>query len=345
MNLKGAIKSWGISVCFLGAIVTPWASDKAHADPADFYKGRTVELLIGYSAGGGYDMYARTLARHIGKHIPGNPEVVVKNVPGAGSLVLMNQLAHTLPKDGTVFGTVSRGVAFDPLFGNKQARFNPTEANWLGSLNNETSLCVAWHEADVKKWQDLRNTNLTVGSTGAGADTNLFPRVMSDLLDFKLTPIAGYPGGNDVLLAMERGEVGGRCGWSWSSAKSGRPDWFENEKVNILFQMSLKKHPDLPDVPLVTEIAETQKEMQVLRLLFARQVMGRPYVAPPGVPADRLKALRQAMAATVEDPEFLKDAANQDLEITYVDGEEIQEIVVEAYGYPEEVVNVIKNAE
>lgn len=322
-----------------------WAVDNVQADPADFYKDRTVELLIGYSAGGGYDMYARTLARHIGKHIPGNPNVVVKNVPGAGSLVLMNQLAHILPKDGTVFGTVSRGVAFDPLFGNKQARFNPVEANWLGSLNNETSLCASWHDSDVKKWQDLRNTNLTVGSTGAGADTNLFPRVLSDLLGFKLTPIAGYPGGNDVLLAMERGEVGGRCGWSWSSAISGRPDWFEDNKVNLLFQMSLKKHPDLPDVPLVTELAESKKEMQVLRLLFARQVMGRPFVAPPGVPADRLKVLREAMAATAKDPEFLKDAANQDLEITFVDGEEIQEIVAEAYDYPEDVVNVIKNAE
>lgn len=341
--IKDTLKSWGVSTLLLAATVMGVGAVKA--DPAEFFEGKTVELLIGYSAGGGYDMYARTLARHIGKHIPGNPEVIVKNVPGAGSLVLMNQLAHTLPKDGTVFGTVSRGVAFDPLFGNKQARFNPTEANWLGSLNNETSLCAAWHEADVKQWQDLRDTNLTVGSTGAGADTNLFPRVLSELLDFKLTPIAGYPGGNDVLLAMERGEVGGRCGWSWSSAKSGRPEWFENDKVNILFQMSLKKHPDLPDVPLVTEIAETKKEMQVLRLLFARQVMGRPYVAPPGVPADRLKALRQAMADTAEDPEFLKDAANQDLEITFVTGDEIQDIVVEAYDYPAEVVNVIKNAE
>lgn len=345
MNFKDKCKTWGFSTCLLAAAAATSAVTTVQADPADFYEGKTVELLIGYSAGGGYDMYARTLARHIGKHIPGNPEVIVKNVPGAGSLVLMNQLAHTLPKDGSVFGTVSRGVAFDPLFGNKQARFKPTEANWLGSLNNETSICASWHESDVKEWRDLRETNLTVGSTGAGADTNLFPRVLSDLLGFKMTPIAGYPGGNDVLLAMERGEVDGRCGWSWSSAKSGRAEWFENDRVNVLFQMSLKKHPDLPDVPLVTEFAETERESQVLRLLFARQVMGRPYVAPPGVPADRLKALRQAMADTAKDPEFLKDAQNQDLEITYVDGEEIQEIVIEAYGYPEDVVNVIKNAE
>jgi tripartite-type tricarboxylate transporter receptor subunit TctC len=345
VKLKETMKTWGFSIFLVGAIATTWVVETAQASPAEFYKGKTVELLVGYSAGGGYDTYARTLGRHIGKHIPGNPTVVVKNVPGAGSLVLMNQLANTLPKDGTVFGTVSRGIAFDPLFGNQQAHFKPTEANWLGSLNNETSLCAAWHDSEVKEWQDLRDTQMTVGSTGAGADTNLFPRVLSDLLGFKLTPIAGYPGGNDVLLAMERGEVDGRCGWSWSSAKSGRPDWFEENKVNLLFQMTLKKHPDLPDVPLVTEFADTEKEMQVLRLLFARQVMGRPFVAPPGVPADRLKVLRQAMADTAKDPAFLEDAGNQNLGISYVDGEEIQDIVVEAYQYPDEIVNVIKNAE
>jgi tripartite-type tricarboxylate transporter receptor subunit TctC len=320
------------------------AAQGSEADVAKFYRGKTVQLLVGYSAGGGYDTYARTLARHIGKHIPGNPNVVVKNVPGAGSMVLTNQLARTLPKDGTVIGTVARGIAFEPLFGNEQAKFKPADLNWLGSLNDETSLCVSWHTSDVKHWRDLRKQTLTVGGTGAGADTDAFPKVLNEVLGFKFNLISGYPGGNDVLLAMERGEVEGRCGWSWSSAKSKRPDWIKEDKVNLLVQLSLNKHPDLPDVPLVMDLAETQRQEQVLKLLFSRQTMGRPYVAPPGVPEARLKALRSAMKATATDPEFLEDARKQNLEIVFVNGDDIQEIVKEAQDYSPEVIKVIKDA-
>ncbi|MEX0603517.1 MAG: tripartite tricarboxylate transporter substrate-binding protein [Marinobacter sp.] len=333
------------------AMFTFASSVHAQGDEGEFYKGKTISFLSGHSAGGGYDTYVRTLARHLGKHIPGNPQVIVKNVPGAGSLVLTNQVANTLDSDGTVIASVARGMAFEPLFGNEQALYKPGEMNWLGSLNNETSLCVAWHEAEVKTWQDLRSEALSVGSTGAGADTNLFPKVLNELFGFKFNIIAGYPGGNDVMLAMERGEVDGRCGWSWSSAKSTREEWIaelnegmEQGKINILFQMSLKKHSDLPDVPLVTEFAETEKQRQVLNLLFARQVMGRPVVAPPGVPEARVAMLRKAVAMAAQDPEFLQDAKNQSLGINFVDGEEIQAIVVEAYEYPEDVIAVIKNA-
>jgi len=321
-------------------------------DSADtFYEGKTLTLLIGYSAGGGYDTYARTLSRHLGKHIPGNPNVVVKNVPGAGSLVLTNQVANTAKRDGLEIATIGRGMAFEPLFGNQQAQFKPGEMNWLGSLNNETSICVSWHESGIEQWQDLKEKSMTVGGTGSGADTDLFPRVLSDIFGFKLNVISGYPGGNDILLAMERGEVQGRCGWSWSSAKSRRADWFaelnddtDESKVNLLFQMSLKKHSELPDVPLVTEFAETTKQRQILNLMFARQVMGRPFVAPPGVPAGRVAMLRDAMAKTAEDPEFLRDASNQDLGINFVGGEEIQTIVQEAYESPDDVIAAIKNA-
>jgi len=324
---------------------------QAEDNEYSFYQGKTISFLVGYTAGGGYDTYTRTLARHIGKHIPGSPQVVIKNVPGAGSLVLANQVANTLPADGTAIASIGRGMAFEPLLGNEQALYKPGEMNWLGSLNNETSLCVAWHESGVRNWQDLKAKSLTVGATGAGSDPNLFPRVLSDMFGLKFDIIAGYPGGNDIMLAMERGEVMGRCGWSWSSAKSTRADWIaqlnegmEQGKINILFQMSLKKHTDLPDVPLVTELAETEKQRQVLSLLFARQVMGRPLVAPPGVPEARVAMLRKAIAATVEDPEFLQDARNQNLGLNFVPGEEIQGIVQEAYEYPADVIAVIKNA-
>lgn len=329
-----------MSALALSAAVT---MTTAQADPvADFYQGRTVQMVVGYSAGGGYDLYARALARHIGKHIPGNPNVVVRNVPGAGSLVATNQIANTLPQDGTIIGTVGRGMAFEPLFGNDQAQFSPRDLGWLGSMNNETSICASWHTSNVKTWEDLLTTDLTVGGTGAGADTDLFPKVMRELLDLRFVSIAGYPGGSEVLLAMERGEVQGRCGWSWSSARANNPEWFEEGgEVNLLFQMSLEKHPELPDTPLVTEFARNDFEDQVLNLLFARQVMGRPFLTTPNVPEDRLRALRQAFAATMQDPEFQSDANNSNLEISWVGGDRIQQIISNAVDYPKEVVDFI----
>lgn len=319
----------------------------AQADEIEeFYSGKTVQMIVGYSAGGGYDLYARTLARHIGNHIPGNPNVVVRNVPGAGSMVATNQIANTLPQDGTIIGTVGRGMAFEPLFGNEQAQFAPRDLGWLGSMNNETSICAAWHTSGVETYEDLYETELTVGGTGAGADTDLFPKVMYELLGMQFVPISGYPGGNDVLLAMERGEVQGRCGWSWSSARANNPEWFEDGgEVNLLFQMSLEKHPELPDTPLVTDFAETEFEEQVLNLLFARQVMGRPFVTTPNVPEERLRALRQAFVATMEDEDFLRDARNQNLELSWVDGDRIQQIISDAVDYPSDVVDFIANIE
>ncbi|MEX0603559.1 MAG: tripartite tricarboxylate transporter substrate-binding protein [Marinobacter sp.] len=310
----------------------------------NFYAGKTIDLLIGHSPGGGYDAYARTLARHIGKHIPGNPDIVPKNVTGAGSLVLMNQVANTLPNDGTVFATVNQGMAFEPLLGNDQAKYRAADIVWLGSLSKGTSLCVSNKDAEVQSWQDLKSKTLTVGASGAGASTNIYPRVMAELFDFKFNIVTGYPGGNDILLAMERGEVEGRCSWLLSSARTQRPGWIEDRDVNVLFQMALEKHPDLPDVPLVMDFAETDKQTKVLRLFLARQLVARPYIMPPGVPEERVAIMRKAMADTAKDPEFLADAANQSLSIDFVTGEEAQAIVVETYEYPDDVVDVVKRA-
>lgn len=311
---------------------------------ADFYENNTLQVLVGYSAGGGYDTYARTLARYIGEHIPGNPNVIVKNVPGAGSLVLMNQIANTLPRDGTVFGTVARGSAFEPLFGNEQALFNPRELNWLGSLNNEVGMCAAWHTADVKTWEDLREQELLVGGTGAGADTDTFPRVLAEVMDFKFNMASGYPGSSEVNLAMERGEVEGHCSGGWTGVKGSWAPWIEEGKLNPLFQLSLTKHPALPNVPLIMDLAENAYQRQVFQLLFARQMMGRPYVAPPGIPADRLDALKKAFEATVRDPKFLAEAERKQLEISFVNAADITDAVRESYQAPPEVVKVINDA-
>jgi tripartite-type tricarboxylate transporter receptor subunit TctC len=327
---------WVRSIAISAVVLFPMA---AHAQSAaNFYKGKNVDLLIGYSVGGGYDVYARMIARHLGKHIPSEPNVVPKNMEGAGSLRLANWLYNVAPKDGTVIGTIGRGTGFDPLLGHKAAQFDGTKFNWIGSANDEVSVCVAWTaRAKVKKFEDLLHTELTVGGTGSAADTDQFPRILNGVLGTKMKIVTGYPGGNDVNLAMERGEVDGRCGWSWSSVKSTRASWLTDHKITVLMQLSLTKHPDLPDVPLVTDLAKTEEQRQILRLIFARQVMGRPYLAPPNVPADRVAALRSAFTGTMEDKDFLAEAEKAQLEITPVSGEAVQKLVNEVYQTPPEI--------
>ncbi|HKA73448.1 MAG TPA: hypothetical protein VKE26_16680 [Xanthobacteraceae bacterium] len=305
--------------------------------PAEFYKGKNVDLYVGYSVGGGYDLYARMLARHMGKYIPGNPTVVPKNMEGAGSLRLANWLYNVGPKDGTVFGIIGRGTGFDPLLGNKAAQFDATRFNWIGSANNEVSICVAWYTAGVQKFSDLQTRELVVGGTSASADTDQFPKIANGVLGTKFRIVTGYPGGNEIGLAMERGEVQGRCGWSWSSVKSTHQQWYQEKKFNILVQLALAKHPDLPDVPLIIDLAKTDEERQILKLIFARQVMGRPFLAPPNVPPDRVAALRKAFMDALNDKDFLAEAEKAQLEVNPVPGEKIQDLVKEVHQTPKEI--------
>ena len=302
--------------------------------PAEFYKGKTVDLYIGYSVGGGYDLYARFLARHMGKHIPGNPTVLPKNMEGAGSLRLANWLYNVAPKDGTAFGAIGRGTGFDTLLGNKAAQFDATKYTWIGSANNEVSICVAWHTSGIAKFEDLLTRQLIVGGTSSSADTDQFPKIANGVLGTKMRVITGYPGGNEVGLAMERGEVQGRCGWSWSSVKSTHRKWYDDKKFNILVQLALDKHPDLLDIPLIVDLAKTEEQRQILRLIFARQVMGRPFVAPPNVPRERADALRKAFMDTMKDKDFLADTEKAQMEITPVDGAEIDKLVKELHAAP-----------
>ena len=308
---------------------------------ADFYKRKTVELYVGFSSGGGYDTYARVLARNMERHIPGKPSIVVKNMPGAGSLVLANWLYNVAPKDGTAFGIVARGAAFDPLLGNDKAEFDAAKFNWIGSMNDEVSVCVAWHTTGVKTLDDVMKKKLTVGGTGPSADTDQFPKILNGALGTKFDIVAGYPGGNEVNLAMERGEVQGRCGWSWSSVIATHKNWVDDKKINILLQMSTSKHPDLPNVALVMDYAKTKEQRQILNLAFARQAMGRPFVAPPGVPTERVAVLREAFMATLKDKQFLAEAQKMQLEINPVSGQKVQELVAEVYETPKPVAEKV----
>jgi tripartite-type tricarboxylate transporter receptor subunit TctC len=332
MNLWSALRAVSVATAF----VLPASLGHAQT-PTEFYKGKTVELYIGYSVGGAYDVYARLLTRYMGKHIPGNPTLVARNMEGAGSLRLANWLYTVGKKDGTVFGTIGRGIAFDPLLGRGGAQFDATKFGWIGSANDEVSICASWQKTGVDKFEDLLTKEMIVGGTGGSADTDQFPRIVNGVFGTKMKVISGYPGGNDITLAMERGEVAGRCGWSWSSVKATHPTWVAEKKINILAQLSLEKHPDLPDVPLLMDFAKTDEQKSILRLIFARQVMGRPFLAPPDLPADRLAALRQAFMDTMKDPDFLAEAEKGQLEITPVTGEDIQKLVEEVYKTPKDI--------
>ena len=299
--------------------------------PAEFYKGKTVDLQIAYSVGGGYDQYARLVARHLGRHIPGNPRVVPHNMPGAGGMRAANWLQSAALKDGTVIGAVSRAMAFEPLLGNKAAKYDPTKITYIGSANDEVSVCMAWHTSGATRFEDVQKRELVVGAGGTADDTYQFPAILNNMFGAKFKMVAGYAGGTEINIAMERGEVAGRCGFPWSTVKASHQHWIRDKSFHLLIQFSLAKHTDLPHIPLVMDLARNDEERQILTLVFGRQVMGRPYVAPAGVPKDRADALRKAFMATMEDKDFLVDVAKAKFEITAVSGEKLETMVREIY--------------
>ncbi len=300
-------------------------------DVADFYRAKPLELYIGYSVGGGYDLYGRLIARHLSRFMPGNPTLVPRNMEGAGSVRLTNWLYTAAARDGSVIGTISRGVPFDPILGRPGSQFEATKFSWIGSANDEVSICVTMASSGVTDMAGLKAKEVVVGAAGAGSDDDQFPRVINAVLGTKMRVISGYPGGNDVTLALERGEVNGRCGWSWSSIKSSHANWVRDKKINIIAQLGLSKHPDLVGIPSIMEFGKTKEDEQILRLIFARQGLGRPFVGPPGIPADRLAALRKAFDQTVKDPDFLADAEKGKLEINPLTGVQVEALVAQVY--------------
>lgn len=310
----------------------------------DFYRGKSITLQVGYAPGGGYDTYARSFSRHYGAQIPGKPSVVVQNVPGAGSLKLTNQLYNAAPRDGSVIGSIGREQVTAPLFGTKGVQFDATKLNWLGNLDSAASLCVTWHTTPFKTIDDVKTQQMAVGGTGPASITVVLPTVLNHILGFKFKVVPGYPGGNDITLALERGEVQGRCGWSYASIKSTQKKWLDEKKIRFLTVSAFKRLPDLPEVPSVLELPKTDRDRQVLELVLAGQSMARPFVAPPEVPANRLQALRDAFTATTKDAAFLKDAANQNLELDPMYWQEMTEVVKRIYATPKDVIEAAVKA-
>ena len=306
----------------------------AHAQSVEeFYRGRTVNILVGFTAGGGYDLYARLLGRHIGRFIPGKPAVVVQNMPGAGSMKATQYVYGVAAKDGLTLATVSRGMVTEPLL--NAANFEPAKLTWLGSITSETSVCATWKTSPVKTWPDMFAREFSLGGSAVGADPDTFALILRNVFGAKVKLVTGYPGGNDINLAMERGEVDGRCGWSWTSLKSQKT-WLP--QINVLVQFNLEKNADLPDVPMALERAASNEQRQVLRLLIAGQYVGRPFFTSPDIPVDRKAALRAAFDATMKDPQFLEDAAKLDLEISPIAAGPIDAFLAELYRTPKDVV-------
>ena len=311
---------------------------------SDFYHGKTVSLLVGFGPGGGYDITARALSRHIGRHIPGEPNVVVRNVPGAAGLVLANSIYNVSPRDGTEMGTFNRTIPLDPMLDGTKAHFDPLKFSWIGSTSNEVSTCVAWHTASVSTIEQAMQTELVVAGTGPAADAVMYPRLLNDIIGTKFRLVTGYQGSADSIMAMERGEAQSFCAWTWGSIVSSHPTWLRDGTIKVLVQFGLRKHPDHPDIPLVLDLAKTEKDRQALELMMSPLLFARPFAAPPGIPAVRLAALRKSFDETIKDPLFIADAEKQGLEIDLVTGKEIDQTLEKLYKTPPDVIERVKAA-
>jgi tripartite-type tricarboxylate transporter receptor subunit TctC len=303
----------------------------------EFYRGKTINLLIGFSVGGGYDLYARHLARFMGKHIPGKPTIIPQNMAGAGSLRAASFLFSAAPKDGTAIGTFSRTTGINPLL-ESGATFDGTKFTWLGSVTNDVSTCVTWHTSAVKTWKDFLEKPVTLGGQGPSSEPDIFANLYRNVFGAKVKLVAGYPGTNEITLAMERGEVEGLCGLSWSTLKTRHAQWMKEKKINIIVQAAFKKEPEMSDVPLIVDLTKDQEKLQILKLFLAAQEMARPFAAPPGIPEDRKAALIAAFNATMKDPEFLSEAAKLNIDVNPVDGKTIDKLLAELYATPKDVL-------
>jgi tripartite-type tricarboxylate transporter receptor subunit TctC len=306
--------------------------------PADFYKSHPITMLVGSGAGGGYDVYARTFAQFWTNHIPGHPVIIPKNMPAAAGLAAASSLYNSAARDGSVIGAFTNGAAMDPLFGNPSAHYEPLKFEWLGSIGKLENVCATWHTSPVKTIAAARERQVIVAAAGATSNTAIVPNMLNTLIGTKFKVISGYDSGSGLTLAVESGEAEGICGLSWSTMKASRPRWVNEHLLNVIVQMGLTKLPDLPDVPSALDLVSDPDNKQVMELILMRQEAGRPFAAPPGTPADRVAALRQAFAATLADPAFIAAAQKLQLEIDPLTGEAIEKLLAKAYAASKPIV-------
>ena len=306
---------------------------------SDFYKGKIIKFVMSAGEGGGYGTYVNAIIPYMQKYIPGNPKIIVQHIQGAGGLVAANNLYNVLPRDGSVFALIHRAaVSTAALFDRQNIRFDPTKFGWIGSMNEERSLCAVWHTAPVKTFADLQKTPITMSGLGPGGDTDVYTNLLNNVFGTKMKLVTGYNSGGAMDLAIERGEVDGRCGWSWSTLISTKASWVTEKKVIFLVQLALEKQPELPDVPLVMDFATTDEQKQILEVALAPQLMGRPLLTPPEIPAERLAALRAAFIASMQDPKFIEDAKRQNLEVSMITGERLETMINHLFAMPKPII-------
>ena len=304
----------------------------------EFYRDRSITLLIGYGPGGGYDQYARLLARHMSQHIPGKPQIQPKNLPGAGSLNAINSTYNVGPRDGTMMATFGPEVAFEPLRNGEGIKFDTLKFNWIGSMNRQVSIAVMTKGSGIRDILDARQKTVSVGASGAGSQSSLNPFVYNAFLGTKFKVVTGYPGTKEITMAVERGELDGIAGWSWDSLKLERPGWATSPDVHVVMQVSDKRHREIAQVPNMYDYVASADDRATLDVIFGHQMLGRPFMIAPGVPPERVKALQEAFDRTLQDPAFLNDAANMRLEIDAVSGEEITRHVAKIFGLPKALI-------
>lgn len=329
------------SVLLTGGILCFATGSAMAKSVADFYHGKTVEIDVGTGVGGGYDANARFVAKYLGRFIPGNPTIVVNNMPGGGGIRAANFLFHAARRDGSVIGTFSNAMITEPLLGTGQAKFQPSKFTWIGSVTHEDGICVARRSSGVTSWADLLHHELVVGTAAPGTTTYMFPVVLKNMFGAKFKLVSGYPDGAQIELALERGEIQGIC-QSYSTEKVKHPDWLRDHLVQPLIALGFGRLHDFPDLPSVMELAKTAQQKQILKVVLAPTLAGRPFLAPPGIPANRAEALQKAFAAMTKDGSFLQEARRRKIDVDPVSAQQMETLVKEIYALPADVIAATK---
>jgi len=338
----------GVRRAFVAGTLLLWGAASAAAQDSveQFFKGKQISIVVGSSAGGGYDTYARLLGRYFGGLIPGNPTIVPQNMSGAGSNRAAAYIYNVAPKDGTAIGAIFPGAVLQPLIGDAKLQHDPSKFVYLGNANSDVYVCFVRADAPVKKFEDLLTKELIVGASNPGATTYDLPQLLNSVLGARFKIVTGYPGSREMLLAMERGETQGTCGIGWTGIETMHPDWFKDDRIRVLVQLSNDGHPDLNKrgVPRAAQFAKSDDDRKVLELVFSQGIFGRPFVMPPGVPAERVTALRAAFVNALRDANLKAEAAKMQLDVEPMSGEDMQNLVTRIYATPSHLVDRAKQA-
>ncbi|MGH6769509.1 MAG: Bug family tripartite tricarboxylate transporter substrate binding protein [Xanthobacteraceae bacterium] len=330
-----------LACIFTGAISVLIAAQPAAAEQANIID-RPIIIYVAGTAGGGIDLYGRLVSRHLGRHIPGNPQVTVQTMPGAGGIRAANFLARQAPKDGTAITTFAGGPILEPLIGSRKTDYDSSKLTWIGAISKDVGMCIAWAKSPFKTIQDVQKREMVVAGTGAGSDTDTWPVILNELIGTKFKLVTGYQGTQETVMAIERGEAHGRCTFSLSALRTAKPDWLRDKKINILLQLALEKHKMFPNVPLIYDLVTKPEDRQLLDLMIGTTAMARPFAGPPDLDPAKATLLRRGFDATMKDPEFLAEAKKIQAEVIPSRGEDVQKLVARLYATPKPVVERVK---